>query len=242
MIYTRPGDRAAQSFGYLLTEIQSLKKLELECSHGIDVITYMPSNIVNDTIINLTIWLFDIKRLIPLLYRFQKLSMLTIYMPEDLIRPMKRAAPPQDVEYYRSRIGEKTSMAYPVRLHHIKVYHYPLVLLEKFEKLIQITTSKTLLTLSLFTCARLPVKTPIPRRQPPFLDSTQWHDILRKYLPSTMKRFYIEYEDVDDTMSRTNSTRVKKEFKQHGGSNLSWEISFTYNENTKYMSFDLAIS
>lgn len=242
MVYTSPGERAAQSFEYLLTQMPLLKDLTLEYSKGIDAITFMPANSVNNTVVNLTIYLFDVKRLIPLLYRFQKLSVLKLYMYRNSLKPMKRAVKPQDIQDFRSRIEEKTSIAYPVRLRHVRVYHHVLVGLENFENLLQHITPTTLLTLSLLSCERSPVKIPIPRRQPPFLDDTQWHTLLRKYLPSTIKRFYIEYEDVDDSMSRTNPARVKKEFLERSVSNSSLELLFSYDKTRKYMSFDLTFT
>ncbi len=54
-----------------------------------------------------------------------------------------------------------------------------------------------------------------------------------------MKRFFTEYEDVDDTMSRTNLVQVKKEFIKLSGPTLLWQVSFSYNRDTKLMSFDL---
>ncbi|CAF5153733.1 unnamed protein product, partial [Rotaria sp. Silwood1] len=77
MTYTGVDEHAAPSFGYLLTEISSLKYLTLQYLQGIDSITYMSSTVVSETIVNLTIWLSKVERLIPLLYRFQKLSVLT---------------------------------------------------------------------------------------------------------------------------------------------------------------------
>jgi hypothetical protein len=79
MQYTETGVYAAQSFGYLLTELPLLKHLTLEYPSGIDQITFMPSDFVNNTIISLTISLENLNRLIPLLYRFEKLKMLTIH-------------------------------------------------------------------------------------------------------------------------------------------------------------------
>ncbi|CAF2783902.1 unnamed protein product [Rotaria sp. Silwood2] len=134
MTYTGVGERAAQSFGYILTEMPLLKYLTLQHSQGIDPITYIPSTVVNDTIVSLTIWLFNVQHLIPFLYRFQKLSMLTMCMYDNAGIPMKRAVPPQNIQYYRSQLREKTSMEYPATLRHIKVYQYPLVVLENMEK------------------------------------------------------------------------------------------------------------
>ncbi|CAF4458605.1 unnamed protein product [Rotaria sp. Silwood2] len=90
----QPGDRAAESFGYLLTELPLLKNLSLEYSKGIDAITYMPSTTVNNTIVSLTIWLLEAKRLMPLLYRFQRLKALTLYS-ETTEFCTKMALPPQ---------------------------------------------------------------------------------------------------------------------------------------------------
>jgi hypothetical protein len=107
------------------------------------------------------------------------------------------------------------------------------------ENLLKCIVPKTLLTLSFYGCERASVKRPIPRRKPPFLDGIQWHDLIKEYLPSTMKRFYIDYIDVDNTMSLTNPARVKKEFMEYNGSNISSELSFSYDKDTKLMSFDL---
>ncbi|CAF4599398.1 unnamed protein product, partial [Rotaria magnacalcarata] len=199
---TTPGERAALSFAYLLTEMPSLKYLTLEHSKGIDPITYMHSNVINNTIINLTISLFDIKRLIPLLYRFQKLNSLTMDVHKNEGFGGKRALPPEAVRYYKSLINEKTSMEYPAGLRHVKVYQYPLTEVETIERLLQFTTSNNLLTYSLFACERPLVKIPVSRRQPPFLDGKQYYDLVRKYLPTTLKRFHVEY-NVDGATSRT---------------------------------------
>ena len=241
MICTEPGERAALSFAYLLAEMPSLKYLTLEHSRGIDPITYMHSNVINNTIINLTISLFDIKRLIPLLYRFQKLNSFTMDVHKNEGFRGKLALPPEAVRYYKSLINEKTSMEYPAGLRHVKVYQYPLTAVETIERLLQFTTSNNLLTYSLFACERPPVKIPIPRRQPPFLDGAQWHDLVRKYLPTTVKRFYVEY-NVDGATSSTTIAQVKKDFMKYNGSNLSCKFCFLYDKEYKRMSFDLTFT
>ncbi|CAF1294476.1 unnamed protein product [Didymodactylos carnosus] len=234
--YTGVGVRAAQSFAYLLTELPLLKYLTLEYSEGIDPITYIPSTVVNNTIVSLTIWIHDIKRVIPLLYRFQKLKVFTIHhhSSDRKRKGMRR----DDIENYRSQLREKASIEYPITLRHVNVHKYEMTL-EKVEQLLKLVIPPNLLALRLFASKRPAVRNQMPMRKPPFLDGVQWHDLLRKYLPSTMKRFYIEYEDIDDTMPRTNLARIKKEFIKHTGPTLSWEVSCSYDKDTKLMSFDL---
>jgi hypothetical protein len=232
----RTGERAAQSFGYLLTELPLLKHLTLEYSKGIDPITYMPATIVNNTIVSLTICLSEAHHLISLLYRFQNLKRFTLYNKFS-VSCQKKALAPQDVRDYRNQIREKTSMEYPATLRHVNVYGHWLAL-GSVQTLLQFITPQTLFTLS-FVCERSLVKIPIPRRQPPFLDGMQWHDLLKTFLPPTIKRFHIEYEDGDDTMSRTNPAQVKKEFIQYYGANLLRELIFSYNKDTKLISFDI---
>ncbi|CAF4701415.1 unnamed protein product [Rotaria socialis] len=221
MKFTGSGERAAQSFGYLLTELPFLTNLKLRSSNGVNSITYMPSTIVNNTIRSLTISIREMERLIPLLHRFQKLKVLTLYIYEFR---GKKAQPAENIRYYRDQISEKTSMEYPAKFRHLNLH--TMAYLGSVQKLLPLITPPTLFTLSFFH-ERAPVKRPIPRRQPPFLDGTQWHDMLKTFLPPTMKKLYIEYDDVDDTMSRTNPERVKKEFIQYYGENLLREVFFT---------------
>lgn len=233
MKFTGSGERAGQSFVYLLTELPFLTNLQLEYSKGIDLITYMPSTIVNNTIRSLTIKIREVERLIPLLYRFQKLKVLTLY---SFRFHEKKALPEDNIRYYRDQISEKTSMEYPAKLRHL-ILHTS-ASLETVKELLPLITAPTLFTLS-FVHERAPVKSPILRRKPPFLDGTQWHDMLKNFLPSTIKKVHIEYNDVDDTMSRTNPERVKKEFIQYYGKNLLREVFFTYDKDIKLMSFDV---
>lgn len=240
---TGTGAQAAQSFIYLLTALPLLKYLTLKYSEGVDWITYIPSVIVNNTIVHLTIWLYNIERIIPLLYRFQILKLFTFYGHSfpfygHSIRRGKKAMLPDDLAYYRSQLREKTSLEYPVTLRHIEICKCGLTL-ENVEHFLKFLTPPTLFTLRLLNCERPAARYTISRRQPPFLDGTEWHDLLRKYLPTTMKRFFIEYEDVENTMSRTDVVRVKKEFIKLSGPTLSSQVSFSYNRDTKLMSFDL---
>jgi hypothetical protein len=119
MRYTGTGVYAARSFGYLLTELPLLKYLTLEYSGGIDSITYMPSTFINNTIVNLNISLMDQKRLIPLLYRFEKLKVLTLHHTKTL---GKRAAPPDATVFYRNQLQEKISIDYLIKVRHINLY------------------------------------------------------------------------------------------------------------------------
>ncbi|CAF1567264.1 unnamed protein product [Rotaria magnacalcarata] len=236
MKFTGSGERAGQSFGYLLTELPFLTNLKLECSKGIDLITYMPSTIVNNTIRSLTIQIAERRRLIPLLYRFQKLKVLTLFTLYTGGSREKKAQPAENIRYYRDQISEKTSMEYPAKLRHL-ILHTG-AYLGVVQELLPLITPPTLFTFS-FVHKRTPVKIPIPRRQPPFLDSTQWHDMMKTFLPPKMRELHIEYDDVDDTMSRTNPERVKKEFIQYYGEDFLLEVFFSYDKDTKLMSFDV---
>jgi hypothetical protein len=229
------GAQTAQSFAYLLTELPLLKYLTLGGSVAIDSMTHMNSTIINNTVVSLTISLPYRSRWVPLLYRFEKLKILTIDFYSICSR--MRAARPGDArdDYGSQSLGE-LSVNYPFRLRHIKLYQYDMVL-ENFEQLFRVLISPTLLTLSLFNCQRPVTKYPLPKRRPPFLDGTQWHDLVKTYLPPTMKQFYIEYEDVDNTMSMTNLVQVKKEFMKYSGQNLPWDVSCSYDKITKFLSF-----
>jgi len=238
MQYTETGVYAAQSFGYLLTKLPLLKHLTLEYPSGIDQITFIPSVFVNNTIISLTMSLDDLNRLIPLLYRFEKLKMLTIHYYSNPIR--KRAAPRDALAYYRSQLREKTSIDYPTKVRHINVYNYGMIL-NKVEHLFKLVISPSLLTLSLFTCERPAVRHPLPRRTAPFLDGIHWHDLLKQYLPSTMKQFYIEYQDVDYTMSIKNLLQVKKEFIKYSRLTSLWDVSCSYDQDKNLLSFNFSI-
>ncbi|CAF3742786.1 unnamed protein product [Adineta steineri] len=237
MNYSGTGAQAAQSFAYLLTELPLLKRLILEYPDGIDSMTYMSPVVVNNAITNLTVSLRDQKRLIPLLYRFEALKTLNIYFPLNLSN--RKMARRDDLEYYRSQLREKTSIDYSMKIRQINIYHYPMIL-DKVDQLFQLISSSTLVTLSLFNCERPVVRYPMTSRQPPFLDGAHWHDLLKKYLSSSMKRFYIEYKDIDETMSISNPVRVKKELMKYNRSMSLWKISCSYNQDKKLFAFNFS--
>lgn len=235
MHYNGSGMQAAQSFGYILTELPLLKHLILEYQYGIDPITYMPSSIINNTIVNLTIWLHGERRLIPLLYRFEKLKTLTIHYKTYHVR---RTMLEDHILSYRNQLHEKISIDYPIKVRHIKVYDDEMIL-EKLERLFQIIISPTLLTLSLFTSKR-PFQIHIMRwRQNQNLHSLQWHELLKRSLLSTMKRFHIEYEDVDVTSFMGNVVQVKKDFIKYGQFSSSWKVFCSYEYSKKILSIDV---
>jgi hypothetical protein len=225
----------AQSFEYLLTQLPLLKYFTLGGHDDINQLTYLDTNIINNTVVNLTISITDYVRWVSLLYRFAKLKVLTVDFRFQ--NQKRRVAPRDSSSYFGNQIHEKLLIDHPFRLRHVKIYQYN-VILENVEKLFQLIISPTLLTLSLCNCQRPFTSYPLPRRQPPFLDGTQWHDLVKKYLLPTMKRFYIEYEDVDNTMSVTNLVRVKNELMKYSGQNLPWEVSFSYDQKTKFLCFD----
>ncbi|CAF3355441.1 unnamed protein product [Rotaria sp. Silwood2] len=229
------GAQTAQSFEYLLTELPLLKYFVLNGSDEINTITYLDSSIINNTVISLTMSLTGYVHWISLLYGFGKLKVLTVDFRFQ--NQKKRVAPRDSSSYYETQIQETLSIDCSFRLRHVKIYQYNMVL-ENVEQLFQLFISPTLLTLSLFNCQRPFTRYPLPKRKPLFLHGTQWHDLMKKYSLSTMKRFYIEYEDVDNTMSMTNLVRVKNEFMKYSGQNLPWEIVCLYDQKTRLLSFD----
>ncbi|CAF2604096.1 unnamed protein product [Rotaria sp. Silwood2] len=229
------GAQTAQSFEYILTELPLLKYFVLNGSDEINPITYLDSSIVNNTVVSLAMSLSGYVRWISLLYRFEKLKVLTVDFRFQ--HQKKRMAPRDSSSYYGAQIQEILSIDYSFRLRHVKIYQCNMIL-ENVEQLFQLFISPTLLTLSLFNCQRPFTRYPLPKRKPPFLDGTQWHDLVKKYLLSTMKRFYIEYEDVDNTMSMTNLVRVKNECMKYSGQNLPWKTFCSYDQKTRLLSFD----
>ncbi|CAF3254762.1 unnamed protein product [Rotaria sp. Silwood2] len=225
----------AQSFQYILTQLPLLKYLTLDGYNDINEITYLDSSIINNTVVRLTISIIDRVRWVSLLHRFAKLIVFTVDFRFENQR--KRVAPRDSNSYFVSQIHEQLSIDQPFRLRHVKIYQYNMIL-ENFEELFRLMISPTLLTLSFFNCLRPFTRFPLPKRQPPFLDGTQWHDLMKKYLLPTMKRFYIEYEDVDNTMSMTNLVQVTKQFMKYSGPNLLWEVKCSYDQKTKFLSFD----
>jgi hypothetical protein len=231
------GAQITQSFSYLLTKLPLLKYLALDGSGDIEPVEYMDSTIINNTVVSLTITNYT-GRWVQLLYLFIKLKMLTIDFKS--LNMSKRETSANDRVYLGNRISVKLSDNYSFRLRHVKIYQYSMEL-ESVKGLFQVLISPSLLTLSLFNCQRSSTSYPQPKRQPPFLDGPQWHDLMKNSLPSTMKRFYIEYKDVDNTMYITNMVQVKKDFMKYSGQNLPWEVSCSYNNITKFLSFDFII-
>ncbi|CAF4439292.1 unnamed protein product [Rotaria sp. Silwood2] len=229
------GTQTAQSFEYLLTELPLLKYFVLNGSDEINTITYLDSSIINNTVISLTMSLTGYMQWISLLYGFGKLKVLTVDFRFQ--NQKKRVAPRDSSSYYETQIQATLSIDCSFRLCHVKIYQYNMIL-ENVEQLFQLFISPILLTLSLFNCQRPFTSYPLPKRKSPFLHGTQWHDLMQKYSLSTMKRFYIEYEDVDNTMSMTNLVRVKNEFMKYSGQNLPWEIVCLYDQKTRLLSFD----
>ena len=234
MCYTTPGALAAQSFAYLLTDFPWLKQLSLTYEGGIDIITYMPSNVTNTSIVNVTIALRDEERLIPLLHRFQKLKVLNLQSGVDFCR--KRALPRDSILYYRLQLHEKTSIDYPMKVRQVNVYDCPMSL-RRIERLLPHVILPNLRTLNLFRCQRQAPSHPIPRRAPPLLDGPEWTRLLQRSLPLTLDQFYLEYEDVDQTMSMTDVTRVKRELEKHSRSNTTWNVFCGHNPATNVLSF-----
>lgn len=238
MHYSDTGSRAAQSFGYLLTELSLLKHLVLEHPYGIDSITYMPSMIINRSIINLTITLHDDRRLIPLLYRFEQLKTLIIHHSSIL----RKMALYDNLLLYRSQLHEKTSIDYPVKIQHIKIYDNEM-LFEKLERLFQIIISPNLLTLSLFTSRRsFQVDLMGYKQVQSSNNKKQWYSLLKRYLLSTMKQFHIEYENVERTLFLGNLQQVKNDFIKHTEFSSTRKVSCSYEQNEKRFSFDVFLS
>ncbi|CAF3230079.1 unnamed protein product [Rotaria sp. Silwood2] len=227
--------QTALSFQYLLTELPALKYFGLNGSDQIDSITYLDPSIVNKTVISLSMSISDHVRWTHILYRFENLKLLTINF--RFTNDKKRAAPRDSTSYFGNQIHEPLPISYSPRLRHVKIYQYNLIL-ENIELLFQLLISSTLLTLRLFNCQRPFTRFPQPKRQPPFLDSSSWHSLVKKYLPPTMKRFFVEYEDVDNIMSMTNLVQVKNKFMKYSGSDLPWKVACAYNQKTKSLSFD----
>ncbi|CAF4424626.1 unnamed protein product [Rotaria magnacalcarata] len=220
------GAQTGQSFGYLLTELPLLKYFALNDSGQVNTMTYLDSTITNNTVVSLTMSLTGYVRWASILRRFEKLKVLTIDFRFQ--NEKKRVAPRDSTSYYGNQIQEILPIGYPIRLRHVKIYQYNMIL-ENVEQLFQLLISPTLSTLCLFNCQRPFTRYPQPKRQPPFLDGTQWHDLVKNYLLPTMKRFYIEYEDVDNTMSMRNIAQVKNNFMKYSGQNLPWEISVQFS-------------
>jgi hypothetical protein len=170
-----------------------------------------------------------------ILYRFENLKSLTIDF--HFTNDKKRVAPRDSTSYFGNQIYELLPIGYSSRLRHVKIYQYNLML-ENIELLFQLLNSPTLLTLCLFNCQRSFTRFPQPKRQPPFLDGSSWHSLVKKYLPPTMKRFFVEYEDIDNIMSMTNLVQVKTKFMKYSGSDLPWKVACAYNQKTKFLSFD----
>ena len=138
--------------------------------------------------------------------------------------------------YYGCQIQDNVSAQHDFSLRRVEIYQFNMIL-ENFEPLFRLFVSPNLLTLQLFDCQRPFTRFPLPKRTASFLDGTQWHDLTKKYLPSTMKRFYVEYEDVDNTMSMTNLARVKHDFIKYSGENLPWQVTCSFDQKTKLLSF-----
>ncbi|CAF1483412.1 unnamed protein product [Adineta ricciae] len=237
MCYTGTGARAAQSFAYLLTELPMLKQLVLNYSEGIDPITYMPLAVINNTITNLTLTLYDANRLAPLLYRFEQLIILNIHFPKN-IRKMGLVRC-QATEYYRHNLSEKTSTDYPMKIRHIHIYNC-FMLLDRVDQIFKFISSPNLVTVNLCNCKHPVVRSPMGRRELPFIDGAHWHDLLAKYLSSSvkLKLLHIEYPYVGATMSVTSLAHVKEKLMKYNRSTSSWSIHCSYNQEKYLLVFD----
>ncbi|CAF1080907.1 unnamed protein product [Adineta ricciae] len=236
MCYTGTGARAAQSFAYLLTELPVLKNLALNYREGIDPITYMSSAVINNTITNLTLTLYDANRLAPLLYRFEQLIILNIHFPKNILKRglMRREA----TEYYRNSLSEKTSTGYPMKIRHINIYNC-FMLLDRVDQLFKFISSPSLVTVNLFNC-KLPVaRSPMRRQELPFIDGTHWHDLLAKYFSSSvkLKLLHIEYPYVGATMSVTSLAHVNEKLMNYNRLASSWSIHCSYNQEKNLLVF-----
>lgn len=78
----------------------------------------------------------------------------------------------------------------------------------------------------------------MPKRLISSLNGKQVREVINRSLPSTIKRFHIEYEDIDDTMSIPNLERLKKEFEKCIRLTRSWTIDCSYKQDKKLVSFD----
>ena len=224
-----------QSFAYLLTELPLLKHLSLSGFDNMNSVGYMDSTIINNSVISLTLSVGDYGRWVPLLYRLQKLKSLTVHFVFQ--NQKKRVASRDSTSYYGCQIQDIMTAQHRFSLRRVDIYQFNMIL-ENFERLFQWFVSPNLLVLKLFDCQRPFTRFPIPKRKSPFLDGKEWHDLTKKYLPSTMKRFYVEYEDVDNTMSMTNLARVKNDFIKYSGENLLWQVTCSFDQKTKLLSFD----
>ena len=234
MQFTGTGAIAAQSFGHLLTEFPLLKCLTLQSSYGIDSITYMPVNLMNTSIVNLNISLRNLNRLIPLLYRFENLKVLTIV--HNAIR-MKCMMPPDSITSYRNRLQEKRSVDYRIKqLRHIHLYSHQSIF-DKIEQLFQNIQPANLLTLRLIVSKSSLGRYLNTRREILSLNTRQLHDLIKRKFPSTIKRFSIDYEDIDDLSGIIiNLERVKREFRQSTGLSQPWTIDCSFNKEQNNVS------
>jgi hypothetical protein len=195
----------------------------------------MDPTIINNTVISLTLSVSNYGHWLPLLHRLPKLKSLTVHF--IFRNEKKRVAPRDSTSYFGCQIQDNISADHRFSLRHVRIYGFNMIL-ENFEHLFHLFSSSNLLTLSLFNCQRPFTRFPLPKRKPPFLDGTEWHDLTKNYLPSTMKRFYVQYEDVDNIMSMTNLIRVKNDFIKYSGENVPWQITCSYDQKTKLLSFD----
>ena len=238
MCFTEPGADAARSFGYLLTDLPILRELTLYHINGIDSITYLSPMVTNGTISILSISLRDQKRLIPLLYRFENLKKLHLYKHSP---PCMKMARREGIEYYRSLLREKTVIDYPIPSRQINVYGYPMDM-DKIETLFQLLITPNLLMLHLFKCQRPLSRHRRPSLQLPLLDGPEWYDLLKKYLSSTLKRFYIEYEDTEDSMSIISKCYIQGKLAKINRMNSSWHVIYAYHQQTKLLSFTFSFT
>ena len=235
MKYAGTGAKAGQSFGYLLTDFPLLKHLNLEYPGGIDCITYMASSIINNTIVHLDISLYDLKRLIPLLHRFGKLKFLSIHYNCILT---KRAMPSDPILTYRSQLGEKIFVDYPIKICHLHFYTNRSIL-ENLEQLFQILQPSNLLTFKLITTKPSVQRTSINRRQILSLDGKQVCHFIERYLPSTIKQFSLQYEDIDESLSMITIERIRKELRTLNRLSHPDSVLSSFDNDQKHLFFNL---
>lgn len=224
-----------EAFTYLLTELPLLKYLTLSGFNRMYLIDCLDPTINNNNIICLTLSVNDYGNWLSLLYRLPKLKSLTIYFKFE--NDKKRVASRDSTSHFGCQIPQNIPTDHRFSLRHVRIYRFNMIL-QNFENLFRLFVSPNLLTLSLFNCQRPFTRFPLPKRKPPFLDNIEWHNLIKTYLPSTMKRFYIEYEDVDSIMSMTNLTRIKQNFIKYCGEDTPWHVNCSYNSIMKFLSFD----
>lgn len=233
------GNCIRESFAYLLTELPSLKSLALSNFHEYFYMNNMDPIISNNHVTCLALSVFDYEDWMPLLHRLPKLRSLTIHF--IFRNEKKRAAPRDSTSYFGCQVQGHVSLNQPCLLRHVCIYGFNMIL-ENFENLLRLFVTQNLLTLKLFDCKRAVTGFPLPKRRPPFLDGTKWHDLTNKYFQSTMKQFHVEFVDVDNIMSMTNIAQIEKALIEHHGSDRPCQVTCSYDPCRKYLAFDFNYS